>query len=133
MNLSGISVRELLGKYDLGVKDLLVLWMRRNCLGNDPDSSRRKRGKPQRRESVIGSVGTQEFTRLRLGLRTGHPSEQPQRIRAAADEEGRAGSSGGNDRRSRDAVEMILSQGIDAAMTKYNRRKPADPEEPEEK
>jgi hypothetical protein len=32
-----------------------------------------------------------------------------------------------------DAVEMILTQGIDAAMNKYNRRKPADPEEPEEK
>jgi hypothetical protein len=26
-------------------------------------------------------------------------------------------------------VEMILTQGIDAAMNKYNRRKPADPEE----
>ena len=32
-----------------------------------------------------------------------------------------------------DAVEMILTQGIDAAMNKYNRRKPADPEEPEGK
>src|SRR6266851_388614 len=31
-----------------------------------------------------------------------------------------------------DAVEMILSQGLDAAMTKYNRRKPAEPEEPAE-
>jgi len=29
-----------------------------------------------------------------------------------------------------DAVEMILTQGIDAAMTKYNRRKPAEPEDP---
>jgi len=28
---------------------------------------------------------------------------------------------------------MILSQGLDAAMTKYNRRKPAEPEDPEEK
>jgi len=28
-------------------------------------------------------------------------------------------------------VEMILAQGIDAAMNKYNRRKPAEPEEPE--
>jgi hypothetical protein len=32
-----------------------------------------------------------------------------------------------------DAVEMILTQGLDAAMTKYNRRKPSEPEEPEEK
>jgi hypothetical protein len=27
-----------------------------------------------------------------------------------------------------DAVEMILTQGLDAAMTKYNRRKPSEPE-----
>jgi hypothetical protein len=32
-----------------------------------------------------------------------------------------------------DAVEMILSQGLDAAMTKYNRRKPSEPEDTEEK
>ena len=32
-----------------------------------------------------------------------------------------------------DAVEMILSQGLDAAMTKFNRPKPPEPEEePEE-
>jgi hypothetical protein len=28
-----------------------------------------------------------------------------------------------------DAVELILTQGLDAAMTKYNRRKPLEPEE----
>jgi len=28
-----------------------------------------------------------------------------------------------------DAVEMILTQGLDAAMTKYNRRKPQEPED----
>jgi hypothetical protein len=27
-----------------------------------------------------------------------------------------------------DAVELILTQGLDAAMTKYNRRKPLDPD-----
>jgi PTH1 family peptidyl-tRNA hydrolase len=32
-----------------------------------------------------------------------------------------------------DAVEMILTQGVDAAMNKYNRRKLPPAEEPEEK
>ncbi len=93
MNLSGISVRELLGKYDLGVKDLLVLW---GCGPGHPLSSRK--------EYVLRPMKKAE-------------------LEVAAEMIGEAG----------DAVEMILSQGIDAAMTKYNRRKPADPEEPEEK
>jgi hypothetical protein len=32
-----------------------------------------------------------------------------------------------------DAVEMILEKGIEAAMNKFNRRKPPETEEPEEK
>ncbi len=84
-------------------------------------------------KSVISSVGTQEFARLRLGCGPDHPLSsrkeyvlRPMKkaeLEAAAEMVGEAG----------DAVEMILTQGIDAAMTKYNRRKPADPEEPEEK
>ena len=134
MNLSGISVRELLGKYELDVKDLLVLWDEAQLpLGTirvHPDGSA---GSHNGAKSVIGSVGTQEFARLRLGCGPEHPQSsrkeyvlRPMKkaeLEAAAEMIGEAG----------DAVEMILTQGIDAAMNKYNRRKPADPEEPEEK
>jgi len=134
MNLSGISVRELLGKYELDVKDLLVLWDEAQLpLGTiriHPDGSA---GSHNGAKSVISSVGTQEFTRLRLGCGPDHPLSsrkeyvlRPMKkaeLEVAAEMIGEAG----------DAVEMILSQGIDAAMTKYNRRKPADQEEPEEK
>jgi len=82
-------------------------------------------------KSVIGSLGTQQFARLRLGCGSDHPVGsrkeyvlRPMRkaeLEAASEMIGNAG----------DAVELILSQGIEAAMTKYNRRKPADPEEPE--
>src|ERR1700674_1611733 len=134
MNLSGISVRELLEKYELDVKDLLVLWDEAQLpLGTiriHPDGSA---GSHNGAKSVISSVGTQEFTRLRLGCGHDHPLSsrkeyvlRPMKkaeLEVAAEMIGEAG----------DAVEMILSQGIDAAMTKYNRRKPAEPEEPEEK
>jgi PTH1 family peptidyl-tRNA hydrolase len=132
MNLSGISVRELLGKYELDVSDLLVVWDEAQLpLGTiriHPDGSA---GSHNGAKSVIGSLGTQEFVRLRLGCGPDHPPSsrreyvlRPMKkaeLEIAAEMIGEAG----------DAVEMILAQGIDAAMNKYNRRKPEEPEEPE--
>jgi len=134
MNLSGISVRELLEKYELDVKDLLVLWDEAQLpLGTiriHPDGSA---GSHNGAKSVIGSIGTQEFARLRLGCGPDHPPNsrkeyvlRPMKkaeLEIAAEMIGEAG----------DAVEMILKQGIDAAMNQYNRRKAAESEEPEEK
>jgi peptidyl-tRNA hydrolase, PTH1 family len=133
MNLSGVSVMALLGKYKLGVDDLLVLWDEAQLpLGTiriHPDGSA---GSHNGAKSVISSVGTQEFARLRLGCGPDHPLSSRKEyvlrpmnkaeLEVAAEMIGEAG----------DAVEMILSQGLDAAMTKYNRRKPAESEEAEE-
>jgi PTH1 family peptidyl-tRNA hydrolase len=127
-------VRELLGKYELDVKDLLVLWDEAQLpLGTiriHPDGSA---GSHNGAKSVIGVVGTEEFARLRLGCGPEHPVSsrkeyvlRPMKkaeLEAAAEMIGEAG----------DAVEMILTQGIDAAMNKYNRRKILPSEEPEEK
>ena len=134
MNLSGISVRELLEKYELGVKDLLVLWDEAQLpLGTiriHPDGSA---GSHNGAKSVIGSIGTQEFARLRLGCGPDHPLNsrkeyvlRPMKkaeLEIASEMIGEAG----------DAVEMILKQGIDAAMNQYNRRKATESEAPEEK
>jgi len=133
MNLSGVSAMALLGKYELGVDDLLVLWDEAQLpLGTiriHPDGSA---GSHNGAKSVISSVGTQEFARLRLGCGPDHPLSSRKEyvlrpmnkaeLEVAAEMIGEAG----------DAVEMILSQGLDAAMTKYNRRKPAESEEAEE-
>jgi PTH1 family peptidyl-tRNA hydrolase len=80
---------------------------------------------------VIGSLGTPVFTRLRLGCAPEHEVSsrkeyvlRPMRkaeLEVAAEMIGEAA----------DAVEVILAQGIDAAMNKYNRRKGPPPEEPE--
>src|SRR6266851_2359497 len=144
MNLSGISVRDLLGKYELDAPDLLMIWdevqLPLGTIRIHPDGSA---GSHNGAKSVISAIGTQEFARLRLGCGPDHPlSERVRRsgtvfsrkeyvlrpmkkaeLEVAAEMIGEAG----------DAVEMILSQGLDAAMTKYNRRKPAEAEEPEEK
>src|SRR5260370_764289 len=134
MNLSGISVRELLGKYELDVPDLLVLWDEAQLpLGTiriHPDGSA---GSHNGAKSVISSVGTQDFARLRLGCGPDHPlssrKEYVLRPMKKAELEVAAGMIGG----AGDAGERILTEGSDAAQTKYNRRKPAGSEKPGEK
>jgi len=67
MNLSGISVRELLAKYELEVSDLLVMWTKCSCRWHHPHSQGWQRRQPQRREISNQRPRTQEFARLRLG------------------------------------------------------------------
>jgi peptidyl-tRNA hydrolase, PTH1 family len=125
MNLSGVSVRELLSKYELDVADLLVMWDEAQLpLGTIKINGDGSAGSHNGAKSVIGSIGTQQFARLRLGCAPEHPvssrkeyvlrpMKEPE-LEIAAEMLGEAG----------DAVELILTQGLDAAMTKYNRRKP---------
>ena len=130
MNLSGISVRELLANYELDVEALLVMWdevqLPLGTIRIHPDGSA---GSHNGARSVISALGTQKFARLRLGCgpdRAGRSRKEhvlrPMKkaeLQAAAEMVGEAG----------DAVEILLTQGLDAAMTKYNRRKPAAPEQ----
>src|SRR5947207_4363474 len=129
MNLSGISVRELLAKYELEVNDLLVMWDEVQLpWGTIRIHSEGSAGSHNGAQSVIGALGTQEFARLRLGCGPEHPLSsrkeyvlRPMKkaeLEVAAEEIGEAG----------DAVELLLKEGIDAAMTRYNRRKPAEGE-----
>jgi PTH1 family peptidyl-tRNA hydrolase len=132
MNLSGISVRELLAKYELGPGDLLVLWDEVQLpFGTIRIDRKGSGGSHNGANSVISAVGTQDFFRLRLGCGPDHPLSsrkefvlRPMKkaeLEVAAEMVGEAG----------DAVEMILSNGIDAAMNKFNRRKLPEAEEPE--
>jgi PTH1 family peptidyl-tRNA hydrolase len=129
MNLSGISVRELLAKYELDVSDLLVMWdevqLPLGTIRIHPDGSA---GSHNGAQSVINALGTPEFARLRLGCGPDHPLNsrrehvlRPMRkaeLAVAAEMIDEAGN----------AVETILTEGIDAAMNKFNRRKPTDGE-----
>src|ERR1700732_2855487 len=62
MNLSGVSVRELLAKYELDVSDLLVMWdevqLPLGTIRIHPDGSA---GSHNGAKSVIGSLGTPQF------------------------------------------------------------------------
>jgi peptidyl-tRNA hydrolase, PTH1 family len=130
MNLSGVSVRDLLERYELGPEGLLVMFDERDLpWGMIRIGERGSPGTHNGAKSVTSAVGTQEFARLRLGCGPDHPVAdlaayvlRPMKkaeLEIAAEMVATAG----------DAVEMILSQSIAAAMNKYNRRLPPPPEE----
>jgi len=132
MNLSGISVRELLEKYELSPADLLVMWDEVQLpFGTIRIDRKGSGGSHNGANSVISAAGTQEFSRIRLGCGPDHPLSsrkefvlRPMKkaeLEVAAEMVGKAG----------DAVEMVLAKGIEPAMNIFNRRKP-EAEEPEE-
>ena len=123
MNLSGISVRELLAKYALGPESLLAMWDEAQLpWGAIRIHAEGSAGSHNGAKSLISSLGAMAFTRLRLGCGPDHPLSsrkeyvlRPMKkaeLEVAAEMIADAG----------DAVELLLSKGIEAAMTKYNRR-----------
>ena len=132
MNLSGISVRELLAKYELGPGDLLVLWDEVQLpFGTIRIDRKGSGGSHNGANSVISAVGTQDFFRLRLGCGPDHPFSSRKEIVLRPMKKAELEVAGEMVGEAGDAVEMILANGIDAAMNKFNRRKLPEAEEPE--
>jgi peptidyl-tRNA hydrolase, PTH1 family len=123
MNLCGISVRELLEKYELGPQDVLAMWDEAQLpWGAIRIHSEGSAGTHNGAKSLLSSLGTPAIARLRLGCGPDHPPSsrkeyvlRPMRkseLEVAAEMIADAG----------DAVEMLLTKGIGAAMNKYNQR-----------
>jgi peptidyl-tRNA hydrolase, PTH1 family len=123
MNLSGAAVRMLLERYEAGPEDLIVLsdeamlpW------GSIRIRERGSAGGHNGLNSIIGSLGTNEFIRVRLGVQPEHPMgdmadyvlgvmRKPERELAVQMAQGAA-----------EAVEAILTDGVGKAMTRFNKR-----------
>ena len=125
MNLSGNSVRRLMVRYEVQPRDLLVMFDERDLpWGMIRIGERGSPGTHNGAKSVTAAVGTAEFVRLRLGCGPDHPvgdlaeyvlrPMKKAQLEVAAEMVGMAG----------DAVELILQEGIAAAMNKFNRRVP---------
>jgi PTH1 family peptidyl-tRNA hydrolase len=122
MNLSGPAVRGLLERYGLEPGRLIVVYDELDL----PWGSMRIRMKGSAAghngvKSLIGSLGTNEFTRIRLGIDTGSPAKGAQVVlgqfkRAQKQDVEETVT------RAAEAVEFILAEGAAQAMTKYNRR-----------
>lgn len=129
MNLSGLAVRELLERLELDPAALLVI---SDDLALPQGALRiRRRGSAGGHhglESVIGALGTKEFVRVRLGVSPGRPLDETSEyllrpLRRSAlklvDEQ---------IDRAAEAVRLILREGLEKAMSRFNRRQPESEE-----
>ena len=135
MNLSGLSVVALIQEFEISTEDIIVLYDELALpLGTIRIRERGSANGHNGVKSVSGVLGTEEWLRIRIGV--GKP----------ALEDGREIKAGGKDYllspfrkqelavldevldRVKDAVEMVLTQGVGAAMNRFNRR-PGDPED----
>jgi len=123
MNLSGLAVRDLLERLDCGPEEMIVIyddvalpW------GMLRIRERGSAGSHNGLKSIIGTIGTSEFPRVRMGIQPEHPVGdladyvlRPMRkaqLEVAADMAEQAA----------EAVELILTKGTAHAMNRFNRR-----------
>jgi PTH1 family peptidyl-tRNA hydrolase len=129
MNLSGLSVAALVRELEIGVAEVIVLYDELAIpLGQLRIRERGSAGGHNGVKSISGTLGTEEWTRIRIG------------VGKAPTETGREIKAGGVDyllspmRRMQlqeldlvldqavRAVEMVLTQGVGKAMNEFNRK-----------
>ena len=126
MNNSGECVRAFVDYYKVDPEEEVIIIY--DDITLEPGSIRvRKKGSAGGHngiKSIIAHLGTEKFKRIRVGV-----GEKPKNWDLAdfvlghfSDSDRKLVDEGIND--AAEAVEMILSEGVDAAMNKYNRKKP---------
>jgi len=130
MNLSGVSVRELVKELEIAPEqDLIILYDELDLpLGTLRIRERGRSAGHNGMESIIGSLGTQEFVRIRLGVGPGHPLSDGARYLLAPMKKSQLAEVDPMLDTAAEAVQVILKQGVAAAMNRYN-RKAENPEE----
>ncbi len=122
MNLSGVAVRSLIEKYSLTAGSLIVVYddhdLPWTALRIRPHGSA---GGHHGMESVIASLGTSEFVRMRVGISSGSGKADPQFLLKPFRREHKKPLSELLDYAVQ-AVATIMSEGVELAMTKFNRR-----------
>jgi peptidyl-tRNA hydrolase, PTH1 family len=128
MNLSGLSVRELLEQHRLRPEtDLLVIYDELDLpMGTIRIRQRGSSAGHNGMESIIGALGTQEFLRIRLGIAPEKKILKPFSKRQLKVVDGILDLAA-------EAVDVILTEGPGAAMNRFNRKKDEDDAEPDEK
>ena len=125
MNLSGASLTPLMEKHSVGVDRLVVVydeldlgWL---ALKIKPKGSAAGHNGLK---SVIASLGTSDIVRVRLGIHPGHPLTSGTDYLLAPMKRSQTKELDGFIDYAADAVRSIIAEGVEKAMTTYNRRAP---------
>ncbi len=124
MNLSGMSVRELVVEYEVKPEsDLIVIQDELDFpLGTLRIHTRRSSAGHNGIESIIGVLGTQDFLRIRIGVAPEHKVEDGQRYLLAPLRKADLAVVDGVLDTAEEAVKVILTEGPAAAMNRFNRK-----------
>lgn len=130
MNLSGLSVRELIAKNEIVPEtDLIVIHDELDfSLGTVRIHRRRSSAGHNGVESIIGALGTQDFLRIRLGVAPDRMVEDGMSYLLSPMRKAQLETVDEMVGRTLEAVKMVLSQGEAAAMNYFNRK--PEPEDP---
>ena len=125
MNLSGTSLKPLMEKHQIETGQLLVVydeldlgWL---ALKIKPKGSAAGHNGMK---SVIGTLGTSEIVRVRLGVHPGHPLSSGTDYLLAPIRRSQRTELDEFIGYAADAVRAIIAEGVEKAMTNYNRRAP---------
>ena len=124
MNLSGMAVKQIIDYYDITEEQILVVYDDIHLsLGNLRVRKRGSSGGHRGIESIIKSLGTEEFPRLRIGIKNDsllQKMDYPSFVLSnfSAQEERDLPELVSN---AVQALEDILRYGFDYAMSEYNR------------
>ena len=132
MNLSGLSVVELVAEHQVNVKqDLIVIYDELDlALGTIRIRQRGSSAGHNGMESILGALGTDEFLRIRLGIAPDRKLSDSVKyvltpFRKAQDEVVDTVID-----TAAQAVEVILKEGPAAAMNRFNRKNDPEDEPP---
>jgi PTH1 family peptidyl-tRNA hydrolase len=129
MNLSGVAVRILLERYECEAGELIVLIDEADLpWGMLRIRTRGRNSTHNGLKSIISVLGTDDFIRVRMGVQPEQQwndrkdyllAEMNRAERLAAQQEAAEAA---------EAVELILAEGVEKAMLRYNRRVSAEDE-----
>jgi len=131
MNLSGVSVRELVNEYEAQPEsDLIVIQDEMDFpLGTLRIHTRRSSAGHNGIESIIGALGTQDFLRIRVGVAPERKvSDGKEYLLAPMKKKDLEVIDGVLDT-TEEAVKAILKDGPAAAMNRFNRKEPDETKE----
>ena len=126
MNLSGLSVRELVAEYELKPEsDLIVIQDELDFpLGTLRIQTRRSSAGHNGIESIIGALGTQDFLRIRIGVAPERKVDDGQRYLLAPFRKADVAVVDEMIGTAAEAAKAILTEGPAAAMNRFNRKGP---------